>query len=98
MYIIHWPFKFGGEVKSMPVAKEMVLPLDLKSVWGGMEECKRLGLARGIGVSNFTCNMLQDLLSIAKIPPVLNQVCIYIYIYHYIIISFLILLCTYEHE
>ncbi|XP_008220962.1 PREDICTED: D-galacturonate reductase-like [Prunus mume] len=73
MYIIHWPFKFGGEVKSMPVAKEMVLPLDLKSVWGGMEECKRLGLARGIGVSNFTCNMLQDLLSISKIPPVLNQ-------------------------
>ncbi|KAL6295314.1 hypothetical protein ACE6H2_003456 [Prunus campanulata] len=74
MYVIHWPFKLVKEVKSTPVEKEIVQPLDLKSVWEGMEECKRLGLARAIGVSNFTCKMLQDLLSVAKIPPALNQV------------------------
>ncbi|KAM0983324.1 hypothetical protein ACFX2I_010811 [Malus domestica] len=73
MYIIHWPFKLGKVVSSMPVEKGVLLPLDIKSVWEGMEECKRLGLARGIGVSNFTSEMLEDLLSIAKIPPALNQ-------------------------
>lgn len=73
MYIIHWPFKFGKEVKSMPIERDLVHPLDIKSVWEAMEECKRLGLARGIGVSNFTCKMLEELLSLAKIPPSVNQ-------------------------
>ncbi|XP_050373781.1 D-galacturonate reductase [Argentina anserina] len=73
MYIIHWPFKLGKEVKSMPVERDLVQPLDLKSVWEGMEECKKLGLARGIGVSNFTCSMLEELLSFAKIPPAVNH-------------------------
>ncbi|OMO72588.1 Aldo/keto reductase [Corchorus olitorius] len=39
-----------------------------------MEECKNLGLTKGIGVSNFTCKNLEELLSIAKIPPAVNQV------------------------
>lgn len=74
MYIIHWPFKLTKEVKSMPVEKEIVQPLDMKSVWEGMEECKKLGLTKAIGVSNFTSQMLEELLSIAKIPPAINQV------------------------
>ncbi|PRQ41302.1 D-galacturonate reductase [Rosa chinensis] len=73
MYIIHWPFKLGKEVKSMPVERDLVQPLDLKSVWEAIEECKKLGLARGIGVSNFTCSMLEELLSFAEIPPAVNQ-------------------------
>nr|CAB3484652.1 unnamed protein product [Digitaria exilis] len=39
-----------------------------------MEECHRLGLARMIGVSNFTTKNLQELLAIAEIPPAVNQV------------------------
>ncbi|PON83760.1 Aldo/keto reductase [Trema orientale] len=74
MYIIHWPFKLSKEVKSMPVEKELIQPLDIKSVWEGMEDCKKLGLAKGIGVSNFTPQMLEELLSLAKIPPAVNQV------------------------
>lgn len=74
MYIIHWPFKLSKEVKSMPVDKELIQPLDIKSVWEGMEDCKKLGLAKGIGVSNFTPQMLEELLLVAKIPPALNQV------------------------
>ncbi|KAF4397250.1 hypothetical protein G4B88_009096 [Cannabis sativa] len=66
--------KVGKDVKSLPVERELIEPLDIKSVWEGMEECKRLGLTRDIGVSNFTCQMLHHLLSIAKIPPALNQV------------------------
>uniref|UniRef100_A0A5B7C162 Putative NAD(P)-linked oxidoreductase superfamily protein n=1 Tax=Davidia involucrata TaxID=16924 RepID=A0A5B7C162_DAVIN len=48
--------------------------MDIKSVWEGMEECQELGLAKAIGVSNFSCKKLEELLSIAKIPPVINQV------------------------
>lgn len=74
MYIIHWPFKLGKEVRTMPVERDLVQPLDIKSVWEAMEECKKLGLARGIGVSNFTSSMLEELLSFAEIPPAVNQV------------------------
>ncbi|KAL6192412.1 hypothetical protein ACLB2K_033502 [Fragaria x ananassa] len=73
MYIIHWPFKLGKEVRTMPVERDLVQPLDIKSVWEAMEECKKLGLARGIGVSNFTSSMLEELLSFAETPPAVNQ-------------------------
>ncbi|KAG2696684.1 hypothetical protein I3843_07G069300 [Carya illinoinensis] len=33
-----------------------------------------LGLTRAIGVSNFSCKKLKELLSVAKIPPAVNQV------------------------
>ncbi|KAL5539167.1 hypothetical protein UlMin_042946 [Ulmus minor] len=74
LYLVHWPLKLSQEVKGMPVEKEHVQPLDVKSVWEGMEECKKLGLTKGIGVSNFSCRMLDELLSVAKIPPAVNQV------------------------
>ncbi|KHN05967.1 NAD(P)H-dependent 6'-deoxychalcone synthase [Glycine soja] len=55
----------------------LVLPAlqkSLQGVWKGMEECQKLGLAKSIGVSNFTCKKLEDLLSFATIPPSVNQV------------------------
>ncbi|WRX13995.1 NADP-dependent oxidoreductase domain - like 5 [Theobroma cacao] len=74
MYLIHWPLKLSEEVRQMPAKKEHISPLDIKSVWEAMEECKSLGLTKGIGVSNFTCKQLEELLSTAKIPPAVNQV------------------------
>ncbi|XP_030513963.1 D-galacturonate reductase-like [Rhodamnia argentea] len=75
MYLIHWPVRLSKEVTNMPVKKrEYILPLDIKSVWEAMEEGKNLGLTKGIGVSNFSCKKLEELLSTAKIPPAVNQV------------------------
>uniref|UniRef100_A0A5B7ASE4 Putative galacturonic acid reductase n=1 Tax=Davidia involucrata TaxID=16924 RepID=A0A5B7ASE4_DAVIN len=74
LYLIHWPLKLTQQVHQTPVPKEYVQPMDIKSVWEGMEECQELGLAKAIGVSNFSCKKLEELLSIAKIPPVINQV------------------------
>ncbi|XVF02972.1 hypothetical protein REPUB_Repub04eG0220300 [Reevesia pubescens] len=74
MYLIHWPLKLSDEVRQMPAKKEHIFPLDMKSVWEGMEECENLGLTKGIGVSNFTSKQLEELLSTAKIPPAVNQV------------------------
>lgn len=74
MYLIHQPLRISGKVEQYPIPKESIHPLDIKGVWEGMEECKNLGLTKGIGVSNFTCKKLEELLSIAKIPPSINQV------------------------
>lgn len=75
MYLIHWPVALSQEVREMPAKKaEYILPLDTKAVWEGMEECKKLGLTKGIGVSNFSCKKLEELLGVATIPPAVNQV------------------------
>jgi diketogulonate reductase-like aldo/keto reductase len=42
--------------------------------WTGMERAHERGYARSIGVSNFNVSELDELLSIAEIPPVVNQV------------------------
>ena len=58
----------------LPYDEEDLVPFDLKGVWAAMEECQKLGLTKSIGVSNFSCKKLEDLLSFATIPPAVNQV------------------------
>ncbi|KAL8532002.1 hypothetical protein ACS0TY_008561 [Phlomoides rotata] len=74
LYLIHQPLRLTEMIKQIPVAAEIIRPLDVKGAWEGMEECKNLGLAKAIGVSNFSCKKLEQLLSTAKIPPAVNQV------------------------
>src|SRR6202007_1494696 len=42
--------------------------------WSGMEQARKLGYARSIGVSNFDVDELRQLLATATVPPVVNQV------------------------
>lgn len=42
--------------------------------WKGMEKCVDLGLTKSIGVSNFNKRQVDDILKVAKIKPVTNQV------------------------
>ncbi|TKW04649.1 hypothetical protein SEVIR_7G123400v4 [Setaria viridis] len=74
LYLIHWPVS----IKPMPITsrnkKEDAVPFDVEGVWRAMEECQRLGLAKAIGVSNFTTRHLDKLLAVATIPPAVNQV------------------------
>ncbi|XP_076891897.1 D-galacturonate reductase-like [Bidens hawaiensis] len=74
LYLIHWPIKINYEHVKIPVPKELVTAIDLKGVWEAMEECQNLGLTKSIGVSNFSSQKIQDILSFAKIPPAVNQV------------------------
>ncbi|KAL8552029.1 hypothetical protein ACS0TY_000911 [Phlomoides rotata] len=76
LYLIHWPVSLKPKTGfEYPVAdKKNIIPFDCKSAWSGMEEAQRLGLAKSIGVSNFTCKKIEDLLAFATIPPVVNQV------------------------
>ena len=73
LYLVHFPARLKGE-KGFVFSGEDVLPLDMRGTWDAMEECCRLGLAKAIGVSNFSCKKLEQLLSRAKIVPAVNQV------------------------
>jgi 2,5-diketo-D-gluconate reductase A len=42
--------------------------------WPGMEGARERGYARSIGVSNFSVSELGELMSVARTPPVVNQV------------------------
>src|SRR6476661_9798823 len=42
--------------------------------WPGMERARELGHARSIGVSNFSVGELEQLLAVATVPPVVDQV------------------------
>jgi 2,5-diketo-D-gluconate reductase A len=59
MYLIHWP---------VPEQDKYL------SAWRAMEKIYAEGLARAIGVSNFTVETLQRLLDTADVVPAVNQI------------------------
>lgn len=50
------------------------LNIDISETWEGMEECKRLGLTRSIGVSNFNTEQIDKIIKNGKIVPAVNQI------------------------
>lgn len=74
LYLIHWPVSAKPGKMEYPIKEKDFLPMDFATVWAAMEECQRIGLTKSIGVSNFSCKKLQEILDLAKIPPVVNQV------------------------
>lgn len=58
LYLIHW---YKGKEKAA-------------DSWKAMEELYEAGQIKSIGVSNFNVNHIEDLLKIARIKPVINQV------------------------
>ncbi|CAL1413713.1 unnamed protein product [Linum trigynum] len=74
LYLIHWPVSSRPGTYEFPIMKEDFMAMDYAGVWGAMEECQKMGLTKNIGVSNFTCKKLTDLLALANIPPAVNQV------------------------
>ncbi|GAB2297300.1 Non-functional NADPH-dependent codeinone reductase 2 [Dionaea muscipula] len=74
LFLIHWPVSSKPGNYDFPVKKEDFVPFESESVWTAMEDCQKLGLTKCIGVSNFSCKKLGNLLATAKIPPAVNQV------------------------
>ncbi|XP_074341649.1 (1S)-1,7-diacetoxy-luvungin A aldo-keto reductase-like [Apium graveolens] len=74
LYLIHYPVSIKAGSPSYPFPEEDILPMDYKHVWEAMEGCQVRGLTKNIGVSNFSCKKLELVLSLAKIPPSVNQV------------------------
>ncbi|MDB5175181.1 MAG: oxidoreductase of aldo/keto reductase family subgroup 1 [Candidatus Saccharibacteria bacterium] len=61
LFLIHWPLptRYDG---------------DFVSTWKALEEFKKAGLARSIGVSNFQVDHLKKLLAETDIVPAVNQI------------------------
>jgi diketogulonate reductase-like aldo/keto reductase len=74
LYLIHWPVSLKPGPAVFPAKREDAIPFDFEGVWREMEECHRLGLAKAIGVSNFTTGHLGKILAVATVPPAVNQV------------------------
>lgn len=66
LFLVHWPV--AADENNKPV------PFDMEGVWHAMEECHRIGLARSVGVSNFSAAKMSRLLAFAAVPPAVNQV------------------------
>ena len=86
LYLIHFPIAlqyvpiehryppgwfFDPEVPNPRMHADKVPICD---TWGAMEDLVRAGLVKNIGVSNFGCSLLRDLLSYAEVPPAVLQV------------------------
>ncbi|KAH7546247.1 hypothetical protein FEM48_Zijuj01G0180100 [Ziziphus jujuba var. spinosa] len=67
LYLVHWPFNARPGKLEYSIKEEDVMPLDYNSVWADMEESRRLGLTRSIGVRNFTTKKLQNLVEMNPI-------------------------------
>jgi diketogulonate reductase-like aldo/keto reductase len=77
LYLMHWGMAFekGGELQ--PVSKDGKIKtanVSIRETWEAMQELVSKGLVKSIGVANFDCPMLADLLTYAKIIPATNQI------------------------
>lgn len=76
LYLIHWPVAFRNGVDFPKKPNDYLTPDEAPIIetWKQMEKAKNDGLAKHIGVSNFSVKKLKDLISKAKIKPEMNQV------------------------
>lgn len=74
LYLIHWPLAFRKEQAHDAEGLISLDELPLTATWKAMEEVKKSGLTRHIGVSNFNIPKLKNLLENAEIKPEVNQV------------------------
>jgi len=69
---MHWPVAFKKD--SQGSAPENFAPLNIKMTWAAMEKCYDSGKAKAIGISNFSVEKIEALLSHCKVRPAVNQV------------------------
>ena len=67
LYLIHWP-------EPLKVGEKHQFTVPRHFIWAEMEKLVEMGLVRSLGVSNYSCQSLIDLLSYAKIKPSVNQI------------------------
>jgi D-xylose reductase len=86
LYLVHFPIAqqfvpfeeryppgwFYDPAAAQPCMKPVAIPQ--RDTWEAMEELVKLGLVKHIGVSNFNCSLLRDLLTSVRIRPEVLQV------------------------
>ncbi|XP_036399450.1 1,5-anhydro-D-fructose reductase [Megalops cyprinoides] len=91
LYLIHFPValqKVEDELFPMKDGKILSTDIDYVDVWREMEALQASGRVKSIGVSNFNIPQLERLLSVAKVPPAVNQVELHPYLVQSELIQF----------
>lgn len=82
LYLMHWGVAFPHGNNLEPIGKDgfvITENISIQQTWQAMEKLVKKGLVKSIGVANFTAPMLVDLLTYAKVKPVINQIEIHPY-------------------
>ncbi len=76
LYLIHWPVAFRNGVDFPKKPEDYLTPEEAPIIetWKQMEKAKKDGLAKHIGVSNFSDVKLKELIEKASVKPEMNQV------------------------
>ncbi|ASK36111.1 aldehyde oxidoreductase [Alcanivorax sp. N3-2A] len=76
LYLMHWPVAQKKDAVFPKSGADLIAleQLPVADTWGGMEQLVDAGLARHIGVSNFSVAKLRRLIDSARIKPAMNQI------------------------
>lgn len=91
LYLVHWGIAFepsDGDPEPIRDGQVVTQGVSTRETWEAMEKLVEKGFVRSIGVSNFTVTMLVDLLTYAKIKPVVNQVELHPYLSQTALVDF----------
>lgn len=90
LYLIHWPVHFQAAI-TFPRKSEEFVPftdIPLAETWQAMEKMVKKGLCRHIGVCNFNRRWLAELVDVATIAPVMNQIELHPYLQQSAMLTF----------
>ncbi|XP_061585057.1 aldo-keto reductase family 1 member A1-A [Cololabis saira] len=77
LYLMHWPMAFQRGKELMPRRDDGSIcysDTHYRHTWKAMESLVDKGLVKAIGLSNFNARQTDDIISMAKHKPVVNQV------------------------
>jgi len=76
LYLIHWPIPLKPSATFPVSGADFLRPAEapIQSTWQGMEAAVTAGLARHIGLSNFSARKLRDIIDQCQIKPEVDQV------------------------
>lgn len=82
LYLLHWPLRTIDE-KTNEVDR---IPTHI--IWKELEDCVREGLIKSLGLSNFSVQLMLDILTYCEIKPVINEVELHPYLQQKKLIEF----------
>ncbi|XP_008334936.1 aldo-keto reductase family 1 member A1-A [Cynoglossus semilaevis] len=77
LYLMHWPMAFQSGEELMPRREDGSIcysDTHYRDTWKAMECLLDKGLVRAIGLSNFNARQTDEIISVARHKPVVNQV------------------------
>ncbi|XP_029366609.1 aldo-keto reductase family 1 member A1-A [Echeneis naucrates] len=77
LYLMHWPMAFQRGKELMPRWEDGSIRYSdthYRHTWTAMEKLVDKGLVKSIGLSNFNARQTDDIISVARHKPVINQV------------------------